>query len=69
MTHISPSWQGVFCAAWVEIMAAIAPLAIALCQKSPPSTRVPGIPKNKSPGLQAWELVDKPVTSASSARC
>jgi hypothetical protein len=53
----------------VEIMAASAPDAIALCQKSPPSTRVPGIPKNKSPDLQAWELVDKPLTSASRAGC
>src|SRR4028118_359280 len=62
-------WGGVFSAAWVEIMAASAPDSIALCQKSPPSTRVPGIPKNKSPDLQAWELVDKPLTSASRAGC
>lgn len=58
---------GVLLAADWETMAATAPEAIALGQKSPPSTLVPGIPKNRSPGLQAWELVAKPVISMSKA--
>ena len=64
---ISSAVGGYFAAASGEISAAIAPLSIALCQKSPPSTRVPGIPINISPCLQAWELVQSPLTSISSA--
>ncbi len=41
-------------------MAATAPAAKAPGQNSPPSTLLPGIPINKSPTVQAWELVLSP---------